>query len=298
MAFHLYREFATQAELDVQYDVERSVPDFMVYARHFIDESKLARHRLKCELDVPYGPTRDEHLDIFPARERNAPVLIFIHGGYWRMLSSKEFSCVALGPVAAGVTLVNVNYALCPKVSVDEISRQARAAVAWTFRHAKDFGANPERVFVSGHSAGGQLTAMCMNTDWLGEYGLPEDTVKGGFAVSGVFDLRPIRYTLMQPALQLDDGVIQRNSPQLNPPRRQRAPLLLSVGGVEPAEFQRQTQEYMGTWQAAGNTAEFLPQPGKNHFDAIYGFEDPQSDLCRALFRFMDVDADRPRSRS
>lgn len=298
MSHRLYRQFVSQAELDAEYDVERSVPDFMVYARHYIDESKLARHRLKCELDVAYGPTRDERLDIFPAATRGAPVLIFIHGGYWRMLSSKEFSCVALGPVAAGVTLVNVNYALCPKVSIDEITRQARAAVAWTYCHAKDFGADPEQIFVSGHSAGGQLTAMCMNTNWSDDYGLPDDTVKGGCAISGVFDLRPIRFTLMQPALQLDDGVIQRNSPQLLTPRRQRAPLLFTVGGDEPPEFQRQTQEYQQAWQAAGNNAEFLPQPGKNHFDAIYGFEDPKSPLCRALLRMMGVHADRARMRS
>ena len=149
MAF-LYRQFSTQQEIDAEYDVEKSVPDFMVYARHFIEESKLARHRLKCELDVPYGATRDEHLDIFPAANRRAPILIFFHGGYWRMLSSKEFSCVALGPAPAGVTVVNVNYSLCPKVTIDEIVRQARAAVAWTYRHAEDFGGDRERIFVSG----------------------------------------------------------------------------------------------------------------------------------------------------
>src|SRR5690606_20150785 len=85
----LYREFTTQAQIDAQYDVEQSVPDFTVYARHYIEESRLARHRLRCELDVPYGPTRDETVDIFPAAQPGAPVFMFIHGGYWRMLSSK-----------------------------------------------------------------------------------------------------------------------------------------------------------------------------------------------------------------
>src|ERR1700710_1120764 len=124
----LYRHFTTHAEIDAEYDVDRSVPDFSVYARHYTEESRLARHRLRAELDVPYGPTRDETLDIFPAAERNAPVFVFIHGGYWRMLSSKEFSCVALGLNQLGITTVVVNYALAPKVSIDEIARQARAA--------------------------------------------------------------------------------------------------------------------------------------------------------------------------
>ncbi len=119
----LYRQYSTQAELDAQYDVELSVPDFMVYARHYIDESRLARHKLRCELDVPYGPTLDETLDIFPASVPNAPVFIFIHGGYFKILSSKEFSCVALGPAQLGFTTVVVNYSLVPKVSVDEITR-------------------------------------------------------------------------------------------------------------------------------------------------------------------------------
>ncbi len=289
MAPALYRQFTSQAELDAQYDVERSVPDFTVHARHYVDESKLARHRLACDLDVRYGPTRDEHLDIFPAAQRNAPILLFIHGGYWRMLSSKEFSCVALGPVAAGVTVISVNYALCPSVTIDEIVRQARAAVAWTWRNAASFGGDPERLFVSGHSAGGQLTAMCLNTDWPGVYGLPDDAIKGGLSVSGVFDLQPIRYTLMQPLLQIDDGIVVRNSPLRMAQRRTRAPLIFSVGGDEPAEFQRQTAEFQQHWQAAGNAASFVPQPGANHFDAIYGFEDPKSPLCRALFRMMNV---------
>ena len=297
MAARLYRDFTTQAELDAQYDVEKAVPDFSIYARHYIDESKLARHRLMCELDVRYGPTRDEHVDIFPAAVPGGPVLMFIHGGYWRMLSSKEFSFTAFGPVSAGVTVVNVNYSLCPKVTIDEIVRQIRAAVAWTFAHIARWGADPNRLYVSGHSAGGQLSAMALSTDWSDDYGLPPDLIKGALSVSGVFDLRPIRFTLMQPMIQLDDGQILRNSPQLMTPRRTPAPFVFTVGGQEPAEFQRQTHDYMQSWQMAGNTAEFVAQQGANHFDAIYGFEDAASPLCRALFRMTGADASRPSRR-
>lgn len=282
----LYRQFTTPAELDAQYDVERSVPDFMVYARHYVDESKLARHRLKCTLDVPYGPTRDEHVDVFPAEPRGAPVLVFFHGGYWRMLSSKDFSCVALGPVAAGVTVVNVNYALCPKVSIDEITRQARAAVAWTYRNAAGFGADPERLYVTGHSAGGHLTAMCLATDWPGEYGLPADLIKGAMPVSGLFDLHPLRYTLLQPQLQFTGDEITRNSPLFHV-RRSGAPVLVTYGAAESAEFARQSEAYLDAWTSSGNTGELWPQPDANHFTAIYGFEDPRSELCRRLLRLM-----------
>ncbi len=276
----LYRQFTTPAEIDAQYDVEVSVPDFTVYARHYIEESRLARHRLEAVLDVPYGPTLDETLDIFPATERDAPVFVFIHGGYWRMLSSKEFSCVALGLNRLGITTVVVNYSLTPKVSIDEISRQARAAVAWVLRRISRHGGDPERVVVGGHSAGGHLTAMCLQTSWADEYGLPQDPLRGAVMVSGLYDLRPLRYSNMQPMIQLDDGIIQRNSPLFHV-RPTPTPALVTWGGAEPDEFRRQSVRFLERWREVGNRAKSWEQPEANHFTAIYGFEDPRSPLCQ-----------------
>lgn len=276
----LYRQFTTHAEIDAEYDVDRSVPDFSVYARHYTDESRLARHRLRCELDIPYGPTRDETLDIFPAAERDAPVFVFIHGGYWRMLSSKEFSCVALGLHQLGITVAVVNYALAPRVSIDEISRQARAAVAWVLRRIERHGGDPTRVVLGGHSSGGHLTAMCMQTAWADDYGLPQDPLCGAVMVSGLFDLRPLRFSNMQPQLQLDDGVIQRNSPLFHL-RASPTPALITWGEDEPSEFRRQSERYLQGWKETGNRAKVWAQTGANHFTAIYGFEDPKSLLCQ-----------------
>jgi len=276
----LYRDFTTQAQIDAQYDVEASVPDFSVYARHFIDESRLARHRLRCELDVPYGPTRAETLDIFPASRPDAPVFMFIHGGYWRILSSKEFSCVALGLHQLDITTVVVNYELCPTVTIDEIVRQSRAAVAWVLRRIEGHGGDPTRVILGGHSAGGHLTAMCLQTDWEGVYGLPRDPLRAAVMVSGLFDLRPLRYTNMQPLLQIHDGIIQRCSPLFHV-RSCATPALVTWGGDEPSEFERQSDAYLDKWKATGNGARRAPQPGANHFTAIYGFEDPKSMLCQ-----------------
>ncbi len=280
----LYRDFTTQAQIDAQYDVEQSVPDFMVYARHYTDESRLARHRLRCELDLPYGPTRDETLDIFPAAHAGsggaAPVFVFIHGGYWRMLSSKEFSCVALGLHALGITTVVVNYALAPKVSIDEITRQARAAVAWVLRRIDRHGGDPSRVIVGGHSAGAHLGAMCLQTAWAEDYGLPQDPLAGAVLVSGLYDLQPLRYSLMQPQIQLDDGVIRRNSPMFSV-RPSPTPALIAWGEAEPDEFRRQSDDFRDAWAAAGNRSKRVPLPEANHFTAIYGFEDPKSLLCQ-----------------
>ena len=285
----LYRGFATQAEIDAQYDVERSVPDFSVYARHFTDESRLARHRLRCELDLPYGPTRAETLDVFHAEAPGAPVFVFIHGGYWRMLSSKEFSCVALGLVALGITTVVVNYELAPKVSVDEITRQMRSAVVWVLRRIERHGGDPSRVAVGGHSAGAHLTAMCLQTAWREDYGLgSDDPLAAAVLVSGLYDLEPLRFSLMQPMIQLDDGVIRRQSPMFSV-RPCKTPALLTWGGDEPDEFRRQSDDFNTAWNAAGNRSKRSPIAGANHFTAIYGFEDPKSMLCQWLAQALGV---------
>jgi arylformamidase len=248
----LYRDFLTHAEIDAQYDAEKSVPDFMIYAQHYIEESERVRKKLRCKLNVAYGQTVEETLDIFPADHPDAPVFVFIHGGYWRSLSSREFSCVALGLHALGITTVVVNYALAPKVSIDEISRQARAAVAWVLRNIAQHGGDPTRVVVGGHSAGGQLTAMCLTTDWAGDYGLTAHSVRGAVMVSGIFDLEPLRFSNLQPQLQLDDGVIRRNSPlfHVSP---SPTPMLVAWGADESSEIR----------QAVTNLCEDLPRARK-----------------------------------
>lgn len=276
----LYRNLQTHADIDAQYDVEQAVPDFTVYAKHYVEESRLARHRLNGVLDVPYGPTLAETLDIFPATSKNAPVFVFLHGGYWRMLSAKEFSCVALGLHQLGITTVIVNYALAPQVSLDEITRQARAALAWVLRRIDRYGGNPEKVVMGGHSAGAQLTAMCLQTRWREDYGLPENPLAGAVLVSGIYDLEPLRFSNMQPQLQLDDGMIRRNSP-LHSVRSSPTPALITWGENETDEFHRQSEAFIAAWQAAGNGSKRQVQPQRNHFNAIYGFEDPEHILCQ-----------------
>ena len=133
---NLYRDFTSPAQIDAQYKASAAVPDAMALMRGYTERSREARERLRCTLDIPFGPTLDETLDIFPAERAGAPVFVFIHGGYWRAFTSKDFSFVALGLQPLGITTVVVNYSLCPKVTIDEISRQSRAAVAWTLRHA------------------------------------------------------------------------------------------------------------------------------------------------------------------
>ena len=175
-----------------------------------------------------------------------------------------------------------VNYSLCPKVTIDEISRQARAAVAWTLRHIGEHGGDPSRVAVGGHSAGGHLSAMCLATRWADDYGLPADPLTAAVLVSGIYDIAPLRHSYLQPQIRLDDGIVARNSP-LFAVRPCATPALVTWGGDESAEFARQSHDFHAAWQAAGNRSELLAQAGANHFTAVDGFEEPTSPLCRWL---------------
>lgn len=278
----LYRDFESQAQIDTQYNPSLVLPDASAPGRHYVAQAQRARAQLPCTLDVAYGPTVHETLDIFPAAQANAPVFLFIHGGYWRALSSKEFSGVALGLQPLGITTVVINYALCPFVSIDEITRQARAAVAWTLRNIAQFGGDPARVAIGGHSAGAHLAAMCLQTNWAQDYGLPQDPLAAALLVSGLYDLEPLRYSYLQPQIQLDDGVIRRNSPAFSV-RPCATPVWIAWGGAETTEFSRQSSTLHAAWQAAGNQSELRALPGADHFTAIHGFEDRHSELSHWL---------------
>ena len=284
----LYRSFRTQAEIDAQYDVESSVPDFGRYVDVFLSNSARVRTALEPRLDVPFGPTTAETLDIYPAARADAPIHMFIHGGYWHSLGSKEFSFVAEGLVAAGVTVVINNYALCPAVTITEIVRQNRAAVAWLYRNAATFGGNRSRIHVSGHSAGGHLTAMLLATDWERDFGLPPDLVKGGTAISGLFDLEPFAHSWLQPKLRLTPDEIDRMSPIQHIPDR-ASPLIVTFGGDESAEFRRQSQSFLAAWTAKGLDGRYLDLPGRNHFTVLEDYMDPDSPLCRSILRQMGI---------
>jgi arylformamidase len=263
----LYRDFTSQEELDREYNAGAAVPDSHAIVERWQAQSAAALAALGPKLAVRYGPTRDEHLDLYPAGQ-GAPVHLFIHGGYWRRFSAREHAFVAPALVQAGITVLVVNYALCPIVTIDEITRQVRAAIAWAFAHAVEFGGDPQRITVSGHSAGGHLTAMALVTDWEGSYGLPADVLKGGLPISGLFDLAPFPYTYLQPALQLDWAQVARNSPIRLVPER-APPAIVAVGGAESAEFRRQSRAFVAAWAERGLAGRLLEVPGANHFTVL-----------------------------
>lgn len=300
MAARYYRNFETAADLDAAYDVEKSVPDFSVFATQYVAASEAARRALRNETDVRYGPTRAEYCDLFPAAAPGSPIVVFIHGGYWRILSAREFSFCAPGPVAAGCAVVVANYALCPEVTIGEIVRQMRALIVWVRANARRFNGDPDSIWVVGHSAGGHLAAMCALTDWPTQYGLPERTVSGIMPISGLFDLDPLRHSWLQPDLRLTEDDVQRYSPQ-RLVRRVTAPMVISYGGDDPSAFAGQSSDFLEAWRRCGNAGEFFPQIARNHFNAITDLAEPEAPVTAALMRLVGRrprPAARPASRA
>jgi arylformamidase len=283
-----------RAALDAQYNNRARVPDFAQYLARWKRDSAAARARLVgqgAKLDVPYGPSAAERLDIFPAPAgpggKPPPVMAFFHGGYWRALDKSDFSFPAPAYVSAGISYVSINYGLTPAITLGEIIRQARAAVAWLRANPGVHGGDPDRLYVSGHSAGGQLAPMVLSTDWAAE-GLPAGLVKGAAAISGLYDLEPIRLCYLDEGMGLNGDSVRENSPirQIPPGNRRAGPLILCVGGEESPEYLRQQGEYAGKWAETQARPQVVAAPGLNHFSVMDWFADPASPLfqaCRTL---------------
>jgi arylformamidase len=272
----LYRDFATVEELDRQYLPGLRVPNAgEIRAGWAIQNARVGK---TLHSRLAYGPTVDEYVDVFrgPA---GAPIHVFLHGGYWRANAPGDFHFVVERLVADGFCVVVPNYSLCPKVTIDEIVRQVRACLKWLHAFADLAGADPANLTLSGHSAGGHLTAMALLTDWPGEYGIDPGFIRGGIAVSGLYDLAPFPYTTLQPSLQLTWDQVARNSP-IKSARAPCAPLVLAVGGDESEEFQRQMNDY-----ARHVGAEAFAVPGANHFTVLDAYLDPASRLYREIAR-------------
>jgi len=286
----LYREY-DRAALDVQYNARATVPDIHPILKRYADDSRMARETLRCELDVAYGEHPDETLDIFlPDRiDGRAPVLLFIHGGYWRLLSKSDSSGMAPLFTRAGAIVVAVNYSLAPAVTLDRIVDQNRRALAWVHRHIGRLGGDPARLHACGSSAGGHLVGALLAEGWHAAYGVPKQVLRGAAPMSGLFDLRPLVHTHINEWMRMSPADAERNSPQLHLPQHGGCPLLVTYGESETDEFKRQSQDFLAAWRAAGFAGEYVAMPGSNHFDLVLSLNDPAAPYTRALLSQMGL---------
>ncbi|MCK6430400.1 MAG: alpha/beta hydrolase, partial [Burkholderiaceae bacterium] len=224
-----------------EYNARAAIPDHPQIFARWAEQAAATRRLRACLVDLPYGESSAEKLDLFPARSDNAPLFVFIHGGYWRSLDKSDFSWIAPPLVNHGIAVALLNYGLAPKTALEDIVRQMLRALAWLYRNADRYGFDPERIYVSGHSAGGHLTAMTMAALWdVYAPDLPRNLVKGGLAISGLYDLEPLVHApFVNVDLKLDVRRARRLSPAYMPPAT-RAPLYTAVGALESSEFRRQ----------------------------------------------------------
>lgn len=277
----LYGRFDTQEELDSEYNVETAVPDFLECIQYYQETSEKVRSAISNRKTFDYGPTLMERLTVYPAAQPGSPVLLFVHGGYWRMGIGDDFDFIATGPIKSGFTVVIVTYALAPHVGIPEIARQVRSSISWTAKNISSLNGDPEKIFIAGHSAGAHLVAMAASTHWA-DYGLKTDTIKGILAISGLYDLEPITQTFIQPAIRITPEQVLNSSP-IRLIRRSAIPLTVSWGALETAEFKSQSAEYLAAWTKAGNTGNSLIVAGTDHFTILKQFETAEGQLTQAL---------------
>jgi len=273
----LYRGM-DRAQLDAAYNNSDAVPTVDAMRANWDARSASLRRNRRGFLDLMYGDKPRQRLDLFVADNPSAPTLMFIHGGYWQRNDKERFDFIVEGPLAHGINVAVVEYTLAPDARLDQIVEEIRRSVGWLAEHLSEYGADPSRLYVSGHSAGGHLTATMMDLS----------AVKGGLPISGIYDLEPIRLNYLNDKLRLDAVESRRNSPLLHLPAK--APrLIIAYGGSELPELRRQSVDYAEAWLGSGLPGRLLPVDGANHFSILESLADPKGLLTRALVAMVNA---------
>jgi arylformamidase len=279
------RELLERELLDREYSPSSRVRDMRAHLREYAMRSARVRVTLPWT-EHAYGRGPAQRLLFFPVAEPRAPLLVYVHGGYWQELS-KEDSCFAAPHfLARGVSFAALGYGLAPAHRLDEIVAMIRDGVGWLWANAAELGVDPARIFLSGSSAGAHLVAMCLLDGWLPAPLRPSDVVRGAVLLSGVYELEPLRRTYIGEAIGLTGAEAARNSP-LRHLRGPLPPLIVARGGNETDAFADQHEGFVRAATAAGAAVTDLVVEPRNHFDLAFYLGDPASPLGRATLALL-----------
>lgn len=260
----IYKHYS-QPDLNRQYNNRLQTPDFEVYLSGYERWSKDVENTVNFEKDLAYGMHERERLDIYPGKDINAPVIVFIHGGYWRSFDKSSFRFISSAFRSTGATVICINYPLAPSATIDQIVLSCEKALIWiTEKYKGD-------IYLLGHSAGAHLAAILLSTE-IGQ------RVKGMGGLSGIYNLIPIQKSELNETLQMTEQTAQRNSPVLQPANYD-IPILLAVGADETDEFKAQTEEFKRKHPGSFD----LMIEKRNHFSILEEFIDPNSKLVQSI---------------
>jgi arylformamidase len=275
--------------LNQQFMPRIAVPDHERWLTEDLTASQRVRQDFAASgralLDRRYGPGPRQTLDIFPADRPDAPILVWMHGGYWRALSKEHYANIAPTMLGSGAAVVLVGYDLCPAVSLAGLLGQTRTALHWVHTHAKEMRGDPGRIVLAGNSAGAHICAMALQHDWSNE-GFPRDSLRAAALITGIYDLTPVLRLPVQAEIRLKDDEVDALSPQ-KLPIGSKARSLVAAGADEPPLWIDQSRDYHAEVLAAGVPSELLIVPDRHHFSITRDLTDPESTLARKVVELL-----------
>jgi arylformamidase len=279
-----------QVELDASYDQVQYEPLIAQVSKRFASSSEAVRARIGAPQRAVYGSTEIEKLDIYRTSRPNAPVFVFIHGGNWQLGAARDSAYPAEMFVNAGAHYVALDFANIKEAGGDlgVMAAQVRRAIAWVYKNAATFGGDPDRLFVGGHSSGGHLCGVALVTDWQKDFGLPDNAVKGGLCMSGMYDMTAVRLSWRRTYVNFTDPMAEAMSSQRHIGML-RAPIIVTCGGFETPDFQRQSRDFAAAVKAAGKSVQLIEAPNYAHLEMAESLGNPYGPNGRAALALMKL---------
>ena len=279
-----------QLELDASYDQRYYEPLIADVSKRLMSNSDAARARIGAPQRAAYGATEIEKLDIYGTSRPNAPVFVCIHGGSWLQGSASRYGYPAEMFINAGAHYVALDFISITEAGGDlgMMAAQVRRGIAWVYKNAASFGGDPERIFIGGHSSGGHLCGVALVTDWQKDFGLPDNTVKGGLCMSGLYEMTPVRLSWRRSYVNFTEAMADSMSAQRHIDKL-RAPIIVTYGTLETPDFQRQSRDFAAAVKAAGKAVQVIEAPNYHHLEMAESLGNPYGPNGRAALALMKL---------